>query len=123
MIPIDRERTRSGARFDGALADRLPHDHRLWCAEQGGSEKCHGSPLGAEEIKARACGAGLDRKPAFSIPDDVREIWRSAGRAGKAARLAWSDRLRGMPPPAVWSSRAGCAASCRVAGSPPRCAP
>jgi transketolase len=63
---------------------------------KAGTEKCHGSPLGADEIKgARATLSWSE--PAFSIPADVREMWRSAGRAGKAVHLAWSDRLRAMP--------------------------
>jgi transketolase len=64
---------------------------------KAGTEKCHGSPLGADEIKGARAALGWT-EPAFSIPDDVREMWRSAGRAGKAARLAWSDRLRAVAP-------------------------
>ena len=64
---------------------------------KAGTEKCHGSPLGADEIKGARAALGWT-EPAFSIPDDVREMWRSAGRAGKAARLAWSDRLRSIAP-------------------------
>ncbi len=63
---------------------------------KGGTEKCHGSPLGAEEIKAARDALNWP-EAAFSIPDDVRDLWRSAGHAGRAARLAWSDRLQGMP--------------------------
>jgi transketolase len=63
---------------------------------KAGTEKCHGSPLGADEIKgARDKLNWLEG--AFSIPADVREMWRSAGRAGNAARLAWNDRLRSVP--------------------------
>jgi transketolase len=63
---------------------------------KAGTEKCHGSPLGADEIKG-AREALSWSEGAFSIPADVREMWRSAGRAGKAARLAWRDRLRAIP--------------------------
>jgi transketolase len=64
---------------------------------KAGTEKCHGSPLGADEIKGARDTLSWS-EGAFSIPADVGEMWRSAGRAGKAARLAWSDRLRAMPP-------------------------
>src|SRR4051812_21792802 len=64
---------------------------------KAGTEKCHGSPLGADEIKGARAALGWT-EPAFSIPDDVREMWRSAGRTGKAARLAWSDRLAAVAP-------------------------
>jgi transketolase len=64
---------------------------------KAGTEKCHGAPLGADEIKGAREALNWS-EGAFSIPDDVREMWRSAGRAGKAARLAWSDRLRAVPP-------------------------
>jgi transketolase len=63
---------------------------------KGGSEKCHGSPLGPEEIERARATLGWPEPP-FSIPAEVRELWASAGRAGQAARLAWADRLRAMP--------------------------
>jgi transketolase len=63
---------------------------------KAGTEKCHGSPLGADEIKSARDMLSWP-EPAFSIPEDVRKMWRSAGEAGRAARLAWSDRLRAMP--------------------------
>ena len=64
---------------------------------KAGSEKSHGSPLGADEIK----GAREKLKwsePAFEVPADIREMWRAAGRAGKAAHQAWNDRLKAVPP-------------------------
>jgi transketolase len=64
---------------------------------KAGSEKCHGSPLGADEIKGARDTLNWP-EPAFAIPADVREMWRNAGRVGQAARLAWSDRLRAVPP-------------------------
>jgi transketolase len=64
---------------------------------KAGTEKSHGSPLGADEISG-AREALKWSEPAFSIPADVRDMWRSAGSAGKRARLAWTDRVRAMPP-------------------------
>jgi transketolase len=64
---------------------------------KAGTEKCHGSPLGADEIKGAREKLGWS-EPAFAVPADVSEMWRSAGRAGKAAREAWNDRLKASPP-------------------------
>ena len=63
---------------------------------KAGTEKCHGSPLGAEEIKgAREALNWLE--DAFSIPADVLAMWRSIGVAGKAERLSWTHRVQTMP--------------------------
>src|SRR5262245_50766960 len=64
---------------------------------KAGTEKCHGSPLGADEIKGAREKLGWS-EAAFTVPVDVTEMWRSAGRAGKAAHQAWSDRLSAVPP-------------------------
>ena len=59
---------------------------------KAGTEKCHGSPLGAEEIKGARAKLGWS-EPAFAIPADVRVLWRNAGSAGTASRQTWNDRL------------------------------
>ena len=59
---------------------------------KAGTEKCHGSPLGAEEIKGARAKLGWS-EPAFAIPADVRVLWRNAGSAGTATRQTWNDRL------------------------------
>jgi transketolase len=63
---------------------------------KAGTEKTHGSPLGSEEIKGARERLGW-AEPAFAIPADVREMWRSAGSAGSAAHQAWRDRLKAAP--------------------------
>ncbi len=63
---------------------------------KAGSEKTHGSPLGSEEIKGARERLGW-AEPAFAVPGDVREMWRSAGCAGRAAHQAWCDRLSAAP--------------------------
>jgi transketolase len=68
---------------------------------KAGTEKTHGSPLGADEIRGAREKLGWS-DPAFAIPSDVYEMWRSAGRAGNAAHRAWSDRLKAAP----WAQRA-----------------
>jgi transketolase len=64
---------------------------------KGGTEKTHGSPLGAEEI------AGARRKlgwasPAFEIPEDVRSAWRAAGQRSKPLHEAWQRRHAALAP-------------------------
>jgi transketolase len=63
---------------------------------KAGTEKCHGSPLGADEIKGARDKLGWS-EPAFVVPADVLELWRSAGLAGKAAHQAWNGRLAALP--------------------------
>jgi transketolase len=60
---------------------------------KAGTEKCHGSPLGADEIKGARDRLGWSH-PAFEIPPDIRADWRAAGQRSKAARAAWSQRLK-----------------------------
>src|SRR5690242_19595623 len=43
---------------------------------KAGTEKCHGSPLGADEIKGARSQLGWSA-PAFEIPAEVREAWRT----------------------------------------------
>jgi transketolase len=64
---------------------------------KAGTEKCHGSPLGAEEIKGARERLGWPEPP-FVVPADVRELWRSAALAGKAAHAGWNDRLAALAP-------------------------
>ena len=63
---------------------------------KAGTEKCHGSPLGAEEIKGARAKLGWS-EPAFAIPAHVRVLWRNAGSAGTATRQTWNDRLIAAP--------------------------
>jgi transketolase len=65
---------------------------------KAGTEKTHGSPLGSEEIKGARERLGWP-EPAFVIPAEVREMWRSAGAAGAAAHQAWRERLNAAPGP------------------------
>jgi len=62
---------------------------------KGGTEKCHGSPLGADEIKAAREKLGWTSPP-FEIPAPIRDAWRAAGERGKPARLAWQGRLAAL---------------------------
>jgi transketolase len=56
------------------------------------SEKSHGSPLGADEIKGAREKLGWSHG-AFEIPSDVLDLWRKAGKRGGDARKAWAERV------------------------------
>jgi transketolase len=64
---------------------------------KGGTEKSHGSPLGAEEIAAARQRLGWTAA-AFEIPADIRAQWRAAGERNRPARLAWEQRLAALDP-------------------------
>ena len=62
---------------------------------KAGSEKSHGSPLGAEEIAGAREKLGWSAPP-FEIPAAILEQWRAAGARGKPARLAWDMRVAAL---------------------------
>ncbi len=64
---------------------------------KGGTEKSHGSPLGAEEIAAARQRLGWSAPP-FEIPADILAHWRTAGERNRPARLAWEQRLAALDP-------------------------
>ena len=63
---------------------------------KAGTEKCHGSPLGGDEIKGARAALGWS-EPAFVVPDDVLAAWRAAGERCKDAHRAWRERMRAAP--------------------------
>jgi transketolase len=60
-----------------------------------GSEKSHGSPLGAEEIAGARKNLHWD-SPAFEVPADILKAWRTAGERSKAAHADWRKRLTAL---------------------------
>ncbi len=64
---------------------------------KAGSEKAHGSPLGADEIKGTREKLGWTHEP-FVVPDDILKPWREAGQRSKDARKAWDKKLGGLAP-------------------------
>jgi transketolase len=64
---------------------------------KAGSEKAHGSPLGAPEIEAARKNLGWSEPP-FVVPADVRELWRQAGVRSHAVRAAWTGRVAALTP-------------------------
>ena len=59
---------------------------------KAGTSKCHGSPLGAAEIKGAREALGWPYAP-FEVPDHVRDAWTKAAGRGTAARHNWEARL------------------------------
>ncbi len=60
-----------------------------------GSEKTHGSPLGAEEIAGAREKLGWSAPP-FEIPPAILALWRTAGERGRPARMVWQQRLAAL---------------------------
>ena len=59
---------------------------------KAGTNKVHGSPLGAEEIAAARKALGWEY-PAFEVPSDVLDAWRLAGLNAGKKRKDWEKRL------------------------------
>ncbi len=60
--------------------------------KKAGTEKVHGSPLGAEELAGAKAALGITY-PAFEIPQDILSIWRAAGTRSQNLRGEWQARL------------------------------
>jgi transketolase len=65
--------------------------------KKGGTEKAHGSALGAEEVAAARQKLGWTSPP-FEIPVDIGAQWRTAGARGRPAHVAWERRLAALQP-------------------------
>lgn len=59
---------------------------------KAGTNKAHGSPLGADEIAGARKFFNWDSPP-FEIPADILDAWRGAGKTGVKARTDWEGRL------------------------------
>lgn len=59
---------------------------------KAGSNKVHGSPLGAEEIAGARKALGWEAE-AFAIPSDILDDWRLAGLRSARERQEWEKRL------------------------------
>jgi transketolase len=84
--------------LDEAIAD--PRPSLIACATKigegapnmAGTNKVHGSALGAAEVAATRVNLGWDLPP-FELPDDVRAAWLEIGEGSKASHAAWEGRL------------------------------
>ena len=60
--------------------------------KKAGTNKVHGSPLGAEELAGAKAALGITY-PAFEVPAETLEAWRAAGRRSQNIRGEWTSRL------------------------------
>ena len=59
---------------------------------KAGSEKTHGSPLGATEVEGARAKLGWTHAP-FEVPADLCAAWAAVGARGADAHAAWAKRL------------------------------
>ena len=57
-----------------------------------GTEKAHGSALGADEVAATKEVLGLDPELTFEVPAEVLEHTRALGERGAAWGAAWDEQ-------------------------------
>ncbi len=57
------------------------------------SPKCHGSPLGEEELSAMRKNLGWTAKP-FEVPEDILDNWHKAGLRCVELNKAWSEKAK-----------------------------
>jgi len=60
-----------------------------------GTSATHGAPLGDEEITLTREALGWN-SPAFEIPEDILNAWRSVGANGANAREAWTPAFNAL---------------------------
>lgn len=60
--------------------------------KKAGTEKVHGSPLGAEELAGAKAALGIDY-PAFEVPTHILDAWRAAATRSQNLRGEWESRL------------------------------
>jgi transketolase len=60
-----------------------------------GSEKSHGSPLGADEIAGARKTLGWTSAP-FEVPADILKAWRTAGARSRHVHAEWNKRLAAL---------------------------
>ncbi len=75
--------------------------------------KAHGSPFGADEVRATKEIMGLPPDKDFYVPSEVLDMYRRAGRRGAASRAEWQKRLA-----AYSGDRAGWDAAWAQSGKP-----
>jgi transketolase len=64
--------------------------------KKAGTEKCHGSPLGAEEIASLRETLGYANPP-FAIDKEVYRLWQEPNASAEAEYGAWKRRVDALP--------------------------
>ncbi len=96
--------------ISAALADPRPSLVRcrtiigFGAPTRAGSEKTHGSPLGAAEVAGARARLGWTAPP-FEVPEAIRADWRATAGRGREARRAWEARLAAHPEAAEFRRR------------------
>jgi transketolase len=63
---------------------------------KAGTQKAHSDAPGEEEIAGARKILGWDSPP-FVIPEPLMNEWREIGAKGRAARMAWAERVKAAP--------------------------
>ncbi len=58
-----------------------------------GTADSHGSPLGADEVRATKENSDWPLEPDFFIPDEVKAFFKARAEEGRALRTAWEQRF------------------------------
>ncbi|HET9077792.1 MAG TPA: transketolase [Acidimicrobiales bacterium] len=58
------------------------------------SPKAHGSPFGADEVRATKEILGLPPDQDFWVPEEVLDMYRRAGERGRSVHVEWEKRLQ-----------------------------
>ena len=58
-----------------------------------GTSKCHGSPLGAEELAAMRQNLNWNYEP-FDVPEDILNVWREAGKRNEEIFNTWDKKAQ-----------------------------
>jgi len=61
-----------------------------------GTERCHGAPLGADEVKGARTRLNWPHIP-FDVPEHILAAWRAAGSRGAGKRADWVARFDALP--------------------------
>lgn len=62
-----------------------------------GTEKAHGAPLGADELRRVKAAFGFDPDSSFVVPESVRALYAAVAARGAEAQAAWQTRLSAHP--------------------------
>jgi len=73
---------------------------------KAGTEKTHGSPLGAAEVAGAKEKLGWTAAP-FEIPAELAQAWKAVGEQGATEHRQWAERLAAHPERAEHDRRMG----------------
>ncbi|GAA5107576.1 transketolase [Bartonella jaculi] len=63
---------------------------------KAGTNKVHGSPLGAREVAVTRVALGWEVEP-FVVPADILDNWRLAGLSAAKKRQKWEEKFANLP--------------------------